>query len=64
MNIMILILKVVQTLFTIIRELQIEIVKFKILQTSTFIFLTDDNMNSSSVLKSEKFSDSSMFNNN
>ena len=64
MNIMILILKVVQTLFTIIRELQIEIVKFKILQTFISIFLTDDNMNSSSVLKSEKFSDSSMFNNN
>ena len=64
MNIMILTLKVIQTLFVTIRKLQTEIVKFKISQTSTSIFSIDDNMNSSSVSKSEKFSDLFMFSDN
>ena len=64
MNIMILILKVVQTLFTTIKEFQTEIVKLKISQTSISIFSTDDNTNLSSVSKSEKFSDLSMFSDN
>ena len=64
MNDMILTFKVVQTLFNMIRELWTEIAKLKILQTSISIFSTDDNMNLSSVLKSEKFSDSFMFNDN
>ena len=64
MNDMILILKVVQILFNIIRKLQTKIAEFKILQTIIFIFSQDDNMNLLLILKSEKFSNSSMFNDN
>jgi len=64
MNIMILIFKVVQTLFIMIKELWTEITELKVLQTSISIFLTDDNMNLLSVSKSEKFSDLSIFSNN
>ena len=64
MNITILTLKIVQTLFATIRELQTEITEFKISQTFISIFSTDDNMNLSSVSKSEKFPDPSMFSDN
>ena len=64
MNDMILILKVVQTLFNMIRELWTEIAKLKVSWTATSIFSQDDNMNLSSVLKSEKFFNLSMFDNN
>src|SRR5436190_9809284 len=64
MNDMILIPEVVQTLFNMIRELQTEIAELKVSQTATSTFFQDDNMNSSSVSKSEKFSDLSMFNGN
>ena len=61
MNLMILTSEVVQTLFATIKKFQTEIVKLKISQISISIFSINDNMNSSSVLKSEKFSDSFMF---
>ena len=64
MNIMILIFKIVQTLFVMIRKFWTEIVELKVSQTSIFIFSTDNNMNLSSVLKSEKFSDLFIFNDN
>ena len=64
MNDMILISKIVQTLFNMIRELQTEIAELKVSQTSIFIFSTDDNMNLLSVSKFEKFSDLSMFSDN
>src|SRR5204862_1430653 len=61
MNFTILTSEVVQTLFTTIRKLQTKIAELKILQTSSFIFSQDDNMNLLLILKSEKFSDSLMF---
>ncbi len=64
MNLMILISEIIQTLFTIIKKFQTEIIEFKISQISISIFSQDDNMNLLSVSKSEKFSDSFMFNNN
>ena len=64
MNDMILIFKVVQTLFNMIRELWTEIAELKVSQTAILIFLQDDNTNSSSVLKSEKFLNLSMFSDN
>ncbi len=60
-NFTILISEIVQTLFTIIREFQIKIVKFKVFWAIISNFLKNDNMNSLSVLKFEKFSDSFMF---
>ena len=63
MNVMILTFKIVQTLFNMIRKFQIKIVKFKISQIIIFIFSHNDNMNSLFILKSEKFSDSFIFNN-
>ena len=64
MNDMILILKVVQILFNMIRELQTKIVKLKVSQTATSIFSQNDNMNLLLISKSEKFSDLSMFSDN
>jgi hypothetical protein len=64
MNVTTLTFKVVQTLFAMIRELQTEIAEFKVLWTLISVFSQDDNMNLSSVLKSEKFSDSLMFSDN
>src|SRR6266487_5410077 len=62
MNDMILILEIVQTLFNIIRKLQTEIAELKISQTTISIFLQNNNMNLLLILKSEKFSDLFMFN--
>ena len=64
MNDMILIFKIIQILFNIIKELQTEITELKVLQTIIFIFFQDDNMNLLFISKSEKFSDSFMFNDN
>ena len=64
MNVIILILKIIQTLFNTIRKFWTEIAEFKVSQTSIFIFSIDNNMNLSSVLKSEKFSDLFIFDDN
>ena len=61
MNDMILISEVVQILFNMIRKLWTEITEFKVSWTVIFIFSQDDNMNLSTVSKSEKFSDLFMF---